>query len=468
MWQHGPTRRGVLAGVTSGSLLSLATTPATTQGEPVTVTILGTNDPVTTGSVLEVMAELENDSDSQITRDVALIVGHDPQQVDSASVTIGPNGRETVTLTFETAIVDNDQEFPARVVSGDAADERNVLVTAGGSSVTVDIFQSNDPVATGEYLEVTARVENTGESTVTEQIVLIVGHNPQQVDSETVTLTPGTSQLVSLGYETAMVANTQEFPVRVESSDDAAERTVRVVGTNDDPVETAVTFPSCTRAEVSGMFSDGDTVAASTGFYDETNGDALYGNTLMEDWIEIGTHVDAPFSGTIVFEIGDERSVSETADGAYVEVPDYGDLGTVLTGITLPQDYTTATISESNPQAESCLNDIEDGAGGDAGALSVSITGTNEPVRAGSFLEVTARLENTGDETASQDVVLIVGHDPQQVDSTAVSLEGGASDTVSLGYETYPAARTTTFPVRIESEDDADERTVEVIGTDAE
>ncbi|NUB89482.1 hypothetical protein HT576_00350 [Haloterrigena sp. SYSU A121-1] len=472
MWQT-PTRRGVLEGVAVGGLVPVAATGTAAartaiQDAPIDVTIQGTNSPVETGAVLEVTATVENGGSGSLSTDAVLVVGHDPTVVDTQSIQVGAGGTATVELTFETAIVDNDQEFPVWVVVDGATDSADVLVYADTPPVAIDIYRTNDPLATGEVLEVTARLETEGDVSTTETVELIVGHDPTTVDSATVSVPSTGGRLVTLEFETALVDNTQEFPVRVVGSSDSAERTVRVIGTNDDPVETNVTFTSCTRAEVSGTFGDGDNVAASTGFYNEGGGEPLYGNTIIEDWIEIGTHVDAPFAGTIVFEIGDERDVSATPDGARVEVPDYGDLGTVLTGITLPPDYPTATISRSNPQARSCLEEIESGAGGGGeGTLSVSISGTNTPVNAGDFLEVTAVVENTGDGSASGTVALVVGHDPEQVDSTSVSLESGASTTVSLGYTTYPAARTTQFPVRVESPDDSAARSVTVYGTES-
>lgn len=462
------TRRGILTGVAGGGVATLAAHAATARTDPLTVAISETNDPVASGDVLRVAAEIENNGTEPVSTDAVLVVGHDPQQVDSTTVSVGAGETEPVTLEFETADVANDQEFPVRVETDADADERSVLVTADGPAVEIDIARTNDPLATGETLEVTTHVRTVGDRSATEEIALVVGHDPQQVDSATVSLTGSGARVVTLAFETADVARTQEFPVRVVGSTDQDERTVRVIGSDDDPVERDVTFPSCSRAEVSGTFGEGDSIAASTGFYDEVNGEPLYGNTRIEDWIEVGEHVDAPFSGTVVFEIGDERSVSETGHGARVTVPDYGDLGTVLTGITMPEDYLTAGITDTNPEAGSCLAEIEDGAGDDNSdaAVTVSITGTNDPVQAGEFLEVTAVLENAGDAGATPTATLVVGHDPQTVDSTTVSIAGGATETVTLGYETYPAARTTTFPVRVETAAGADRRTVEVIGTE--
>lgn len=101
--------------------------------------------------------------------------------------------------------------------------------------------------------------------------------------------------------------------------------------------------------------------------------------------------------------------------------------------------------------------------------FDVEIVETNAPVSGGDRLEVTAAVENTGHlmmvGDTTQEIELIVGRDPDRVDSTTVTVPAGATETVALEYETYPVERTDEFPVRIESADDADERIVTVTGT---
>lgn len=525
----------------------------------ISVDIIDTNDPVTAGEVLEVTAEIKNTGNQEATQDVQLIVGNDPEQVDTQSVTISGGETQSVTLDFETADVDNDQEFPVRIETGDSADEETVEVTAedtnadinvqpgtevlfeagvnpendwasewhineeeqvsksrlgvgsvafieiveeyeadyyshefqstGTHEVTayifsnmeergnydqaetttwtvnvtedgmapptvtgtdpdpdtplrvgreepfelnidvsspdsqferaywemtqadvvlefqqldgnqqtvnlsmddgaschtcsinatiitedgllvrsdywklnhesesedltldVSIIDTNTPVNAGEYLEVTAELENTSNAEIVQDISLIVGNDPEQVDSETVTVFPNSSTEVSLGYQTPTVENTQEFPVRIETGNNSAEQTVQVNGTTD----------------------------SSSGDNDSENQDS-----------------------------GGESSSS----------------------------------------------------------LAVSITGTNAPVDAGNQLTVTAQLQNTGSQAVSETVALIVGNNPEQVDSQTVSVSGGSTQTVTLGYSTYPAEQDTSFPVRIEGASDSDQRTVTVYGT---
>ena len=94
----------------------------------------------------------------------------------------------------------------------------------------MSIVETNDPVTGGDFLEVTATVENVGETETTQEIRLVVADDV--ADSQTVTVGAGESQPVSLGYETFPVRQDVSFSVQVTSEDDTAETTVDVLGTS--------------------------------------------------------------------------------------------------------------------------------------------------------------------------------------------------------------------------------------------
>ncbi len=309
------------------------------QDVPLSVTITGTNDPVDAGDVLEVQARLENTGGAETTRDVRLVVGDDV--VDVTSVSLAPGEAETIVLGYETYPVRQDVEFPVTVETDDAADSQTVEVygteESAAPSLSVAITGTNAPVGAGEFLEVNAQVENTGGAETTQDVRLVVSDDV--VDSTTVSLDPGETTTVSLGYETYLVEQDVSFPVRVATDGDADERTVEV-------------------------FADGE-------------------------------------SGS---------------DG---------------------------------------------GDGGDP-SLSVSIAGTNAPVDAGEFLQVTAVVQNTGSASATPTLELVSGGDV--VDSASVAVGPGQSTTVSLGYETYPVERDVSFPVTVRGGGASASRTVRVFG----
>ncbi|MEY7852073.1 CARDB domain-containing protein [Natrarchaeobius sp. A-rgal3] len=120
----------------------------------------------------------------------------------------------------------------------------------------------------------------------------------------------------------------------------------------DVPAEYDVEFVDCQRAEITGTFEDGETVIVATGFYESSG----FGNTMGEYAITVGDDVEAPLEGTIVFEIGEVFAVSETDDGATVEVPP-GEFGAAITGISSPEAI-PGEIDHPNPDAADCLEEV--------------------------------------------------------------------------------------------------------------
>lgn len=101
-------------------------------------------------------------------------------------------------------------------------------------------------------------------------------------------------------------------------------------------------------------------------------------------------------------------------------------------------------------------------AAGQWSRASVRIIGTSEPLRGGQWLNVHARITNHGFGRLNGNARLIVGNDPDQVDSRSVSIPPNGSRTVTLGYRTYEVNTTDIFPVRIECAGGFDSRTVRV------
>ncbi len=120
-----------------------------------------------------------------------------------------------------------------------------------------------------------------------------------------------------------------------------------------DPDEPTVTFLSCRRVAVTGRFEDGDTISANTGFFD----DAGFGNTIGEFFVTVGEDVTAPLVGTITFQIDSQEQVTETDQGAFATGFDFGDTGSVITGVAGP-DAIAPSPDFPNPQAEVCIEAI--------------------------------------------------------------------------------------------------------------
>lgn len=99
---------------------------------------------------------------------------------------------------------------------------------------TLDIVETNAPVAAGERFTATVAVENVGDMMMvgpnTQEIRLVVGG--EVVDARSVTLEWAESTTIQLGYDTYPVKRDVSFPVRVEGADDAVTEEIEVSGTD--------------------------------------------------------------------------------------------------------------------------------------------------------------------------------------------------------------------------------------------
>jgi hypothetical protein len=146
-------------------------------------------------------------------------------------------------------------------------------------------------------------------------------------------------------------------------------------------------------------------------------------------------------SGTVELRVGDDRIESreirfvggQTRTLTFSWQTDPGDVG----------DHEVEVVTESDADGTTVLvlRPAE---------FAVDIEETNSPVVAGETLDVTATITNVGDATDTQTIRLDAVDDRQ--DGTELTLEGGESETVTLGWET--------------TEDDIGEHTVEVASDD--
>lgn len=256
------------------------------------VDIGGTNEPVSGGETLEVDVDVENTGDESGTQTVSLEA--DGQEVDSTTLELGGGESQTVTLDWETEDGDvGDSQIT--VASDDESDQLTVTVhRLAGFLVT--IAETNAPVESGETLEVTATVENTSESTDTQDITLEV--NGQQGDTAPLTLASGESKAVVLGWQ---ATDRNGVGVRVASEDDIDNSHVALTSSSGGG-ETAI--------EIIG--------ASTTGSDDETLEATVEITNLSDDELTQDVHfdVDAQREETREVTLGPGESTIETFTSA--------------------------------------------------------------------------------------------------------------------------------------------------------
>jgi PGF-CTERM protein len=280
-----------------------------------------------------------------------------------------------------------------------------------GSNFEVTIDSTNSPVQEGDTLEVTATVENTGDSTDTQDVTLTVGGTER--DLTAVTLEPGQQQTVTLEWTT--------------SSGDAGDYTANVSSNDDfDTASVSVSEPPNFRVEINSTNSpvtENDTIEVeavieNTGGQTDNQQIDLFIDGVVVDNTTVALDPGATQTRTLKWQTesgdaGDHRARVESEDDS---------------------DATTVTVQ-------------------DVPEFEVDIQSTNEPVAEGRTLQVEAEIENTDRNSDTQDVELEI--DGTVRDTESVALDGGESTTIELTWDTE-SGDGGTYQANVTSETDSD------------
>jgi len=342
------------------------------------VDIVDTNEPLEAGEELDVDVEVENvgDEPGDVFVELSDFDGQLADVVEVSGLADGDTTTRTLTWSTEESDAGTDD---ITVEADDDDDTRSVELEDPGetdSQFNITITDTNSPVTGGESLEVTAEVVNNGAEEDT-QFVYLSEFDGDQADFEQVTLSDGDSTTVTLTWETT-AADNGTADVTVASNDD------------DDASEVTVSPPAASNSEFEVEIQSDD--------YGVTAGDTL---SMDVEVTNTGSEEDTQiiylqnFDGDIV----DTVEVGPLTPGDSTMTSMAWDTGTDDGGTS--GDLTVA----SNDDNDTAFAEVFD-PNTDESNFEVTIQGTNSPVTESEALEVTATIENTGDSSDTQFVVL--------------------------------------------------------------
>ncbi|NGM68330.1 hypothetical protein G6M89_04780 [Natronolimnobius sp. AArcel1] len=402
------------------------------------VSIRETNAPVGAGEYLDVTAEIENTSGSNVRADVALLIGDDQTENQRITTTIDAGETHTMTLGFYTYPVPSDDEFPVRVaVDGDSADETVSVI--GASSLSAG---RPDPTET---------MSVQPDTTVMFEAVPDDPDESQQtvwwVDGEHVSAMDGPwewAYLQELGahfrQETFETPGTHDVAVAVLPHDRDETYTIHWHVEVTESGHHAPTVEAI-RPDLGTVPASGDDIT----FELEASDPA----TSLERVVWWLTQADV-IVGT--------SDLSGTRDTAQLVTDSTCHTCHVVPWV-ICSDGTVAEL-DGDWQLEAVEDDNGDEQPGPT--LDLSIRHADSPVDAGEYLEVIIDIENTGTETGEDVLELVVGHDPEVLDTQEIIVEPGETGAATLGFETYPTRQDEEFPIRVVGADDTVETTVQV------
>jgi hypothetical protein len=189
-----------------------------------TVSIEGTNSPVTMGNDVSVTASVENTGDAEGTQSLGLSVGS--LGTSSTSVTLAPGDSTTETLTVGTTQGDIGVYTAETTIDGDSDTATvEVVPDTGPPEFQVDSVETNAPLVEGETLELTVSVENIG-SIAGIQTVTAEAVDMGQTSTE-FSLDPGEFGQATMELDTD-IGDTGEHVVVVETANHSMPETVEL------------------------------------------------------------------------------------------------------------------------------------------------------------------------------------------------------------------------------------------------
>jgi len=359
---------------------------------------------------------VENTGDVSGTQSVGLFVND--EQVDSESLTLGPGESETIALEWQTEDGDSGEYGVSAESVNDAAYDSIYVSDAPFPNFEVTIDSENGPLIEGDTLVVETTVENTGDAHGEQVVELKI--EDERVGATEVALDVGERDQISLFWETGD-GDAGTHTATVASDDDSDVTGVTVHERSNFTVEiTSTTSP----------VSEGDELEV-TAFVENTGAETDSQSVTL-------TIDDGPVaSETITLESGE----STTIDLVWETEP--GDAGEYVAEIASDDDSDTTDVAVNQ-----------------AARFPVDIVSTTSPVTEGEDLGVTATVQNTGEETDTRPVELVVAG--ETVDATELTLEPGQSETVELTWATEDGdAGEHTATVETESGSDSTPVTVE-------
>lgn len=370
------------------SIVVIVGSPLASGGTGFDIQNLDYNEPVQ-GEPLEVSVTVVNNGSSG-TGNVSLYIDDNESPVDTSTVMINSTKQKTINLTY------NGVESPLEILdfsvntSSDSATDRAVI-RPQQRSFEVDIVDVVESVET-EPIKLTTEVKNTGNVGVDEQLTLDI--DSLGTNSTTISLEPGQSVSKTLSIESES-GDTGEYTATATIGESEASTSLAVSSVNRsfevdiiDAVESVETEPIKLTTEVENT-----------------------GNVNIEG--ELVLNIDSLGSNSTTVSLEPDERTNRTLS---IET-ELGDEG----------EYTaTATVGESEASRSLAVVSANS-------SFEVNIVDSTEPVET-EPLEVTMEVENTGNVSAEEQLVLNV--DSLDSNSTTVSLGPDERTNTTLSIET--------------------------------
>ncbi|PGF14333.1 hypothetical protein CP556_21480 [Natrinema sp. CBA1119] len=191
------------------------------------VTVDDTISPVTAGNSLDVTATVTNTGDLQGVQDIEFLFNGSIDTIEK-NVTLADGANTTLTFTYDTSDIDPGKyDVEIRSANDSTSTTINVTESPTPAAFDVTVVDTTSPVTTGDALNVTTTVTNTGDLEDIQDIKLLFNGSVVTVE-ENVTLAGGSHTTFTLTHTTGGV-DLGKYEIVVRSANDSASTAINVI-----------------------------------------------------------------------------------------------------------------------------------------------------------------------------------------------------------------------------------------------
>lgn len=216
-----------IASANDSAAVSIEVTPASTANFQITDAGL-VPEVVEPGNAAGAIVTVENTGDGAGTQTLEFWI--DDRQVNTTTVSLSAGELRTLGFTWQTSESTATGKHTAIVLTEDDSWNGSITVQEEFADFRVGAIGVDETaVMRSETVVVEARVSNRGEARGTRTVALYADGVATPLDTTELTLEPGESQVVGLGWQTGEDTDLGERTVRISSNDDYNETGVRVL-----------------------------------------------------------------------------------------------------------------------------------------------------------------------------------------------------------------------------------------------
>jgi len=375
---------------------------------------------------LEVTYTLQNSGDTGVTEESVTLFVEGEQVVSHDNVTVGAGANTTNTLVYEAVgeTLTPGETLAYTVVLSTTGESETGEISAEGqesgeASLALAAVQTPEQITTGESLDVTYTIENSGSAPGTEESVSLLVDGDQVATHSNVTVEAGASTSDTLEFdaveEVAEAGGTVSYTLSLSTVGDSATGEITTENQDQGEPELALSVEAPDEIPPDGSLEVGYTLEnVGNATATETAVELVIGGDTIDTDSDVVVNASETRNGTLVFDAVEEQYSAGGVIQFTVELATFGETAGGTTDVGTTDDNETT--------------------GGEADIRLVSVEAP-EVIDPDEDLTVEFTIENVGNETGTESFIDFIINGAVFQTAEGVTVPAGETETGVFQYQ---------------------------------